>query len=97
MIKHATTLLQQCDKNRKSIYYVTDKDYDSKEIQSLVREELDSIAVIPLRERKRKKIKGKCCRRMIQNFDRVLYHVRNLAETMFSVIKRKYGGEIKAR
>ncbi|MFA0823134.1 MAG: IS5 family transposase [Methanomethylovorans sp.] len=95
--KHATTLLKQCDKNRKSIYYVMDKGYDSEEIHSLVREKLDSIAMIPLRERKRKKIKGKYRRRMIQDFDRVLYHVRNLAETMFSVIKRKYGEEIKAR
>jgi len=34
---------------------------------------------------------------MIQEFEKVLYHIRNLAETMFSVIKRKYGEEIKAR
>ncbi len=34
---------------------------------------------------------------MIQKFDRVLYHVRNLTETMFSVIKKKYSEEIKAR
>jgi transposase len=74
-----------------------DNGYDSEVIHSLVREELEAIAMIPLRQRKRKKIKGKYRRRMIQEFDRVLYHVRNLAETMFSVIKRKYGEEIKAR
>lgn len=34
---------------------------------------------------------------MIQEFEKVLYHIRNLVETMFSVIKRKYGEEIKAR
>lgn len=74
-----------------------DKGYDSEEIHSLVREELEAIAMIPLRERKRKKIKGKYRRKMIQEFEKVLYHIRNLAETMFSVIKRKYGEEIKAR
>ncbi len=95
--KHAIPLLKQCDKNRKSNYYVMDKGYDSEEIHSLVREELEAIAMIPLRERKRKKIKGKYRRKMIQEFEKVLYHIRNLAETMFSVIKRKYGEEIKAR
>ena len=95
--KHAITLLKQCHKNRKSNYYVMDKGYDSEEIHSLVREELEAIAMIPLRERKRKKIKGKYRRKMIQEFEKVLYHIRNLAETMFSVIKRKYGEEIKAR
>ena len=34
---------------------------------------------------------------MIQEFEKVLYHIRNLAETMFSVLKRKYGEEIKAK
>jgi len=34
---------------------------------------------------------------MIQEFEKLLYNIRNLVETMFSVIKRKYGEEIKAR
>jgi hypothetical protein len=34
-----------------------DKGYDSEAIHSLVREELEAVAMIPLRERKRKKIK----------------------------------------
>lgn len=95
--KHAITLLKQCDKNCKSIYYVMDKGYDSEEIHSLVREELDSIAMISLRQRKRKKIKGKYRRKMIDEFEELLYHCRNLVETMFSVLKRKYGEEVKAK
>jgi transposase len=95
--KHAITLLKQCDKTRRSNYYVMDKGYDSEAIHSLVREELEAIAMIPLRQRKRKKIKGKYRKKMIKEFEEILYYVRNLAETMFSVLKRKYGEEIKAR
>jgi transposase len=74
-----------------------DKGYDSEVIHSLVREELEAIAMIPLRQRKRKKIQGKYRRKMIKEFEETLYYVRNLAETMFSVLKRKYGEEIKAK
>ncbi len=34
---------------------------------------------------------------MVQEFDRKLYHKRNLVETMFSVLKRKYGVQTKAK
>jgi hypothetical protein len=95
--KHALTLLKQCHKTRRSNYYVMDKGYDSEAIHSLTREQLQAVAIIPLRHRKRKRIKGKFRRKMVQEFDRNLYHKRNLVETMFSVLKRKYGEEIKAR
>jgi HAD superfamily hydrolase (TIGR01509 family) len=94
--KHAMTLLKQCHKNRRSKYYVMDKGYDAENIHSLARECLQAIAMIPLRQKKRTKIKGKFRRKMIREFDRELYHNRNLVETMFSVLKRKYGEEIKA-
>jgi len=74
-----------------------DKGYDSEEIHSLARDKLGSIAMIPLRHRKRKKIKGKYRRKMAWEFDEELYHNRNLVETMFSVLKRKYGEEIRAK
>jgi transposase len=74
-----------------------DKGYDSEAIHLLTREQLQAVAIIPLRHRKRKRVKGKFRRKMLQEFDRNLYHKRNLAETMFSVLKRKYGEEIKAR
>jgi len=53
--------------------------------------------MIALRQRKRKKMKGSYRRKMVWEFDRELYHYRNLVETMFSVLKRKYGEEIEAR
>ncbi|WP_319509135.1 IS5 family transposase [uncultured Methanolobus sp.] len=95
--KHALALLRQCHKTRRSKYYVMDKGYDSEELHSLTREQLDAIAMIPLRLRKRKRIKGKYRRKMEREFDRELYHNRNLVETMFSVLKRKYGEEVRSK
>jgi hypothetical protein len=74
-----------------------DKGYDSEDIHSIAREQLESIAIIPLRQRKRKRIKGKYRRKMVREFNRELYHNRNLVETMFSVLKRKYNEEIRAK
>ncbi|MBT8348149.1 MAG: IS5 family transposase [Sulfurovum sp.] len=95
--KHAMTLLKQCHKTRKSKYYVMDKGYDSEEMHSLTRDHLNAIAMIPLRQRKRKKIKGMYRRKMVKEFDKELYHNRNLVETMFSVLKRRYGEEIRSK
>jgi hypothetical protein len=36
-------------------------------------------------------------RKMPHEFDEELYHNRNLVETMFSVLKRKYSEEIKEK
>jgi hypothetical protein len=36
-----------------------DKGYDSEKIHSLIREEIKADSIIPLRQRKRKKIRGK--------------------------------------
>jgi hypothetical protein len=63
-----------------------DKGHDSEDIHSLAKEEPESIAMIPLRQRKRKKIKGKFRRKMMWEFDETLHHNRNLVETMFSVL-----------
>ena len=34
---------------------------------------------------------------MVREFDGGLYHNRNLVQTRFSVLKRKYGEEIRAK
>lgn len=96
-IKHAKTLLKQCHRIRRSNYYLMDKGYDCESIHSLTRKEFRAIAMIPLRNRKRKKIKGFYRRKMVKEFDEGLYHNRSLVETTFSVLKRKYGEELKAR
>jgi len=95
--KHAETLLLQCHRNRRSSYYVMDKGYDSERIHELTREKLEATAMIPLRQRERKRIKGRYRRKMKYEFNEEIYHRRNLVETMFSVLKRKYGESLCAR
>jgi len=95
--KHAKTLLSQCHHNRRSRYYVMDKAYDSEKIHELTREKLGSIAIVPLRQRERKRIKGRYRKKMLREFDSKIYSMRNLSETMFSVLKRKYGENLRAR
>jgi hypothetical protein len=63
--KHALTLLKQCHKTRRSNYYVMDKGYGSEAIHSLTREQLQAVAMIPLRHRKRKRVKGHYHRKML--------------------------------
>ncbi|KXS46040.1 MAG: transposase, IS4 [Methanohalophilus sp. T328-1] len=74
-----------------------DKAYDSESIHELTREKLGSIAIVPLRQRERKSIKGHYRKKMLREFDDKIYSLRNLSETMFSVLKRKYGENLRAR
>jgi hypothetical protein len=53
--------------------------------------------MIPLRQRKKKRIKGKYRRKIKREFNRELYYNRNLVETVFSVLKRKYCEEIREK
>jgi len=96
-IPHAEKLLKQCHKVRRSDLYVMDKGYDSEEIHELIRDSLQACSLIPVRNRKRKRISGYYRRRIAQSFDQEKYHQRNMVETVFSVLKRKFGESIKAR
>ena len=96
-VKHAKTLIRQSNKLRKSQCYVMDKGYDSEEIHALIREEIKAESIIPLRVRKRKKIKGKYRKQLYLTFDEIRYNKRNIAETTFSVVKRKFGETLRAR
>jgi len=94
---HAKTLLKQCHRTRPSDLYVMDKTYDSEEIHELVWDTLNSCSLIPVRNRKRKRISGYYRRRIALDFDEEKYHQRNIVETVFSVLKRKFGEALKAR
>jgi hypothetical protein len=74
-----------------------DKGYDSEEIHRLIWDTLNSCSLIPPRTRKRKRISGYYRRRMVKLFDSDQYHQRNKVETVFSVVKRKFGESLKAR
>ncbi|HET8685424.1 MAG TPA: transposase, partial [Methanosarcina sp.] len=87
----------QSNRIRKSQCYVMDKGYDSEKIHVLIREEIKADSIKPLRQRKRKKVGGKYRKQLHQSFDKIKYNKRNIAETTFSVVKRKFGGTIRAR
>jgi len=94
---HAKKLLLQCHRNRQSDLYLMDKGYDSEEIHRLIHEVLDSDSLIPVRNRKRKRISGYYRSALARSFNERTYHQRNKVETVFSVIKRKFGESLKAR
>jgi transposase len=96
-IPHAEKLLVQCHRTRKSEAYVLDKGYDSEDIHRLIRDDLNAYSLIPVRTRKRKRISGVYRRELARSFDQTRYHQRNKVETVFSVLKRKFGEALKAR
>ncbi len=96
-ILHAEKLLKQSHRTRQSNLYVMDKGYDSEEIHRLIRDTLHSCSLIPIRKRKRKRISGYYRRKMAKLFDSNQYHQRNKVETVFSVLKRKFGESLKSR
>jgi len=96
-IPHAEKLLFQCHQTRKSDIYVLDKGYDSEDIHRLIRDDLKAYSLIPVRTRKRKRIYGVYRRELARSFDQARYHRRNLVETVFSVLKRRFGESLKAR
>lgn len=96
-ILHAEKLLKQSHRTRQSDLYVMDKGYDSEEIHRLIWDTLNSCALVPIRNRKRKRISGFYRRNMVKLFDVNQYHQRNKVETVFSVLKRKFGESLKSR
>ncbi len=96
-IKHANALIRQSNKMRRSECYVMDKGYDSEKIHTLIREEIKADSIIPVRKRKRKKVGGKYRKQLYLSFDKIKYSKRNIAETTFSVTKRKFGETLRAR
>jgi len=96
-IPHAETLLKQCHRARHSDLYLMDKGYDSEDIHRLIRDTLYACSLIPVRDRKRKRISGYYRRRLSLSFDQEKYHQRNKVETVFSVMKRRFGESLKAR
>ena len=95
--RHAEKFLRQCHKLRKSDYYVMDKGYDSEDIHRLIREDLQAISLIPIRSWNNEIVGGKYRQEMAQQFDDEKYGRCQLVETIFSVLKRKFSGDLKAR
>ena len=83
-------------KNKKIRCYLMDKGYDSGKIHSLIRENIKAESIIPVRERKRKKIRGKYRKQLYLSFDKTKYNKRNIAETTFCC-KKKFGEALRTR
>ena len=95
--RHADKLLRQCHKLRKSDCYVMDRGYDSEAVHRLIREYLHANSVIPIRSWNNETVGGTYRQEMATQFNHVVYPRRQLVETKFSVLKRKFGGDLKAR
>ena len=95
--RHAARLLRQCHKIRRSECYVMDRGYDSEDIHRQIREELHADSIIPIRSWNNEVIGGTYRQEMASKFDDVRYRRRQLVENKFSVMKRKFSGDLKAR
>jgi len=73
-----------------------DKGYDSEDIHRLIREDLQAKSLIPIRSWNNE-IVVENTQEMAQQFDDEKYGRRQLVETIFSVLKRKFSGDLKAR
>ncbi len=76
---------------------VLDKGYDAEWVHQMIREH-DVLSMIPVRKKGdgTGRLKGRFRKQMRRSFDHALYHQRNKCETVFSVIKRRFGSEIKS-
>jgi transposase len=96
-VNHATPLLRQCQRVRKTACYVMDKGYDAERLHRQIQEEIGADSVIPVRTWKGRVRSGIYRQEMYTDFDQERYRERNKVETAFSVLKRRFGEELKAR
>ena len=96
--QHALVLLKKCHKSQRSDCYVMDRGYDSEKMHRLIRDTLQADSIIPTRSwSNTANIWGKYRKEMTDNFDFVRYRKRVLVETKFSVLKRRFGADLKSR
>ena len=76
---------------------VLDRGYDAEPVHQMIRDE-NIISVIPARIKSHliSRTRGRYRKMMRRDFDETTYHQRNKCETIFSVIKRRFGSEIKS-
>jgi hypothetical protein len=74
-----------------------DKGCDSERIHQLIYEDLDSQSMIPIRNWHASYVSGEYRQTMTPSFVAKTYGCRNMAETVFSILKRLFGETIYAR
>ena len=97
-IKHFPQLFRQMTGIVSMWIMVLDKGYDAEPIHKMIRNQ-NVISMIPVRGKDCmiSRTKGRYRKQMRREFDESLYHQRSKAETVFSVIKRRFGSEIKSQ
>jgi len=95
--QHAKTLINQVVRITKSDCFTMDKGYDSENIHKYIREIIKADSVIPFRKWNGNIYSGEYRMEMIENFNQEIYGQRNMVETVFSVIKRRYGENVRSR
>ena len=85
-------LAKKCEFN----IVVADKGYDDEKIHRKVHK-AGADAIIPVRDRERKRVNGRHRKRLAEGFDEKTYHQRSKVETVFSVVKRKLGEDVRSR
>jgi hypothetical protein len=93
----APIVLRSSNRVKKSRCYVMDKGYDSERIHQLIHEDLESQSMIPIRDWHASYVSGKYRQIMASSFDAKTYGRRNMAETVFSILKRLFGETIYSR
>ena len=93
----APIILRASHRVKKSKCYVMDKGYDSERIHKLIHDELESQSMIPIRDWHASYVSGKYRQIMASSFDAKTYGHRNMAETVFSILKRLFGETIYSR
>jgi len=96
-IRHAVKLIRQCHKLRPSDCYVMDRGYDSNDLHRLIREDLHADSIISPRFWINEIVGGTYRKEMVLRSKDPKYRRRQLVETKFSVLKRKFGSDLKAR
>ncbi|MBL7100533.1 MAG: IS5 family transposase [Nanoarchaeota archaeon] len=84
-------------KGIKTLFVCADKGYDSHKNHKFVIKKLKAKSLIKVRKNISTHYRSTLRRKIANNFDEKTYHQRSKAETIFSVIKRKYGSCLKAR
>jgi hypothetical protein len=74
-----------------------DKGYNSEAIHRFIREKLHAYSVIPIRSWNNEIIRGTYRQEMALQFNGDIYPRRQLLENKFSVLKRKFGRDLKVR
>jgi len=90
-------LIRKTRKRVDIVLVTADKGYDDEKNHKLVHS-LNATCLIPVRKFKHSRTRwGYYRRKMAKNFNKKLYGERNKSETVFFVIKKKFGEELNSR